>query len=172
MEILNNWYIRRTRDRFWAGDRQAFDVLQHTVLVNLSKIMAPLMPFTTEYVYQALVDARASVHLIDYPELADVDADENLVREMDFVQDLCSAGKFVREEKNLRNRLPLSDLTVAGSNLGFLNDAYKEIIKDELNVKQVQADGNVGAYAVPSLYLYTPLLGKSSAKIWEGHGRL
>lgn len=163
MEILNNWYIRRTRDRFWAGDRQAFDVL-YTVLVNLSKIMAPLMPFTTEYVYQALVDARASVHLTDYPELSDVDADENLVREMDFVQDLCSAGKFVREEKNLRNRLPLSDLTVAGSNLGFLNDAYKEIIKDELNVKQVQADGNVGAYAAPSLYLYTPLLGKKLGK--------
>lgn len=81
--------------------------------------MAPLMPFTTEYVYQALVDAEASVHLTDYPLLENVAADDELVRQMDFVQELCSAGKFVREEKNLRNRLPLNSLTVAGSGLDF-----------------------------------------------------
>lgn len=163
MEVLNNWYIRRTRDRFWGGDNQAFDVL-YTVLVNLSKIMAPLMPFTTEYVYQALVDAEASVHLTDYPLLENVAADDELVRQMDFVQELCSAGKFVREEKNLRNRLPLNGLTVAGSGLDFLNDRYREIIKDELNVKRVNVDGDVGAYAAQSLYLYTPLLGKKLGK--------
>ena len=163
MEVLNNWYIRRTRDRFWTGDNQAFDVL-YTVLVNLCKIMAPLMPFTTEYVYQALVDAEASVHLTDYPLLEDVAADDELVRQMDFVQELCSAGKFVREEKNLRNRLPLNKLTVAGSGLDFLNDRYKDIIKDELNVRQVDVDADVGAYAAQSLYLYTPLLGKKLGK--------
>lgn len=163
MEVLNNWYIRRTRDRFWAGDKQAFDVL-YTVLVNLSKIMAPLMPFTTEYVYQALVDAKASVHLADYPLLESVAANDKLVAEMDFVQDLCSAGKFVREEKNLRNRLPLGSLTVAGSGLGFLNEQYVEIVKDELNVKKVVVDEDVGAYAAQSLYLYTPLLGKKLGK--------
>lgn len=60
MEILNNWYIRRTRDRFWSGDQQAFDVL-YTGLVNLSKIMAPLMPFLCEYVYRTLTGGEASI---------------------------------------------------------------------------------------------------------------
>lgn len=162
MEILNNWYIRRTRDRFWAGDKQAFDVL-YTVLVNLSKIMAPLMPFLCEYVYKNLTNGE-SVHLTDYPMLENIELDETLVDEMDFLQDLCSAGKFIREEKNLRNRLPLASLTVVGDNLGFLNEQYKDILKDELNVKEVKIDNNLAAYATKTVYLYTPLLGKALGK--------
>lgn len=162
MEILNNWYIRRTRDRFWAGDRQAFDVL-YTVLVNLSKIMAPLMPFLCEYVYKNLTGGE-SVHLADYPQLENIELDMSLVNEMDFLQDLCSAGKFIREEKNLRNRLPLAGLTVVGDNLGFLNQQYQDIIKDELNVKEVKIDNNLAAYASKTIYLYTPLLGKALGK--------
>ena len=162
MEILNNWYIRRTRDRFWVGDTQAFDVL-YTVLVNLCKIMAPLMPFLCEYVYKNLTGGE-SVHLTDYPQLADIRLDEKLVNEMDFLQDLCSAGKFIREEKNLRNRLPLAGLTVVGDNLGFLNAQYQDIIKDELNVKEIRIDNNLAAYAAKTVYLYTPLLGKALGK--------
>ncbi len=162
MEILNNWYIRRTRDRFWAGDKQAFDVL-YTVLVNMSKIMAPLMPFLCEYVYKNLTNGE-SVHLTDYPMLENIELDETLVEEMDFLQDLCSAGKFIREEKNLRNRLPLASLTVVGDNLGFLNEQYKDILKDELNVKEVKIDNNLAAYATKTVYLYTPLLGKALGK--------
>ena len=162
MEILNNWYIRRTRDRFWSGDQQAFDVL-YTVLVNLSKIMAPLMPFLCEYVYKNLTGGE-SVHLTDYPQLENIKLDETLVDEMDFLQDLCSAGKFIREEKNLRNRLPLAGLTVVGDNLGFLNGQYQDIIKDELNVKEVKIDNNLAAYAAKTVYLYTPLLGKALGK--------
>ncbi len=162
MEILNNWYIRRTRDRFWVGDTQAFDVL-YMVLVNLCKIMAPLMPFLCEYVYKNLTGGE-SVHLTDYPQLADIRLDEKLVNEMDFLQDLCSAGKFIREEKNLRNRLPLAGLTVVGDNLGFLNAQYQDIIKDELNVKEIRIDNNLAAYAAKTVYLYTPLLGKALGK--------
>lgn len=162
MEILNNWYIRRTRDRFWSGDQQAFDVL-YTVLVNLSKIMAPLMPFLCEYVYKNLTGGE-SVHLTDYPQLENIKLDETLVDEMDFLQDLCSAGKFIREEKNLRNRLPLAGLTVVGDNLGFLNGQYQDIIKDELNIKEVKIDNNLAAYAAKTVYLYTPLLGKALGK--------
>lgn len=162
MEILNNWYIRRTRDRFWSGDQQAFDVL-YTVLVNLSKIMAPLMPFLCEYVYKNLTGGE-SVHLADYPQLENIKLDETLVDEMDFLQDLCSAGKFIREEKNLRNRLPLAGLTVVGDNLVFLNGQYQDIIKDELNVKEVKIDNNLAAYAAKTVYLYTPLLGKALGK--------
>ncbi len=162
MEILNNWYIRRTRDRFWAGDKQAFDVL-YTVLVNLSKILAPLMPFVSEYVFKTLT-GEESVHLTDYPLLEQVKLDEKLVSEMDFLQDLCSAGKFIREEKNLRNRLPLQSLTVVGDNLGFIGTQYQDIIKDELNVKEVKLDNNLANYAEKTVYLYTPLLGKALGK--------
>lgn len=156
MEVLNNWYIRRTRDRFWQGDSQAFDTL-YTVLLNLSKILAPLMPFVTEYIFKNLT-GEESVHLTDFPKLENISVDEQLVKEMDFVQDLCSAAKFIREEKNLRNRLPLASLTLVGASL---SPAYQEIVKDELNVKAVYFDNNLSAYAEKKLYLYTPLLGKT-----------
>ena len=159
MEILNNWYIRRTRDRFWEGDRQAFDVL-YTVLVNLSKILAPLMPFMAEYTFKTLTEEE-SVHLTDYPLLNEIKEDETLMNEMDFVQDLCSAGKFIREEKNLRNRLPLAGLTLVGHEL---SPQYQEIVKDELNVKTINFDNNLSRYADRKIYLYTPLLGKALGK--------
>ena len=162
MEILNNWYIRRTRDRFWEGDTQAFDVL-YTVLVNLSKIVAPLMPFVSEYVFKTLT-GEESVHLTDYPTLSEIKLDDALVKEMDFLQDLCSAAKFIREEKNLRNRLPLQSLTVVGEDLDFIGTQYQDIIKDELNVKEVKLDNNLANYADKSVYLYTPLLGKALGK--------
>lgn len=159
IEILNNWYIRRTRDRFWEGEALAFDVL-YTVLLNLSKIAAPLMPFVSEYVYRTLNNG-GSVHLTDYPTLSEIKFDKALVDDMDFLQDLCSAAKFIREEKNLRNRLPLSKLTVVGKELP---SAYVDIIKDELNVKAVDFDNNLSAYAEKKIYLYTPLLGKALGK--------
>ena len=159
MEVLNNWYIRRTRDRFWEGDKQAFDTL-YTVLLNLSKILAPLMPFVSEYIFKNLT-GEESVHLTDYPTLSSIEMDEKLVQEMDFLQELCSAGKFIREEKNLRNRLPLASLTLVGADL---SSAYQEIVKDELNVKEVKFDNNLGSYADKKLYLYTPLLGKALGK--------
>ena len=159
MEILNNWYIRRTRERFWNGDKLAFDVL-YTVLVNLSKIMAPLMPFVCEHVYKNLT-GEESVHLADYPNLNAISDNKELMEEMDFLQDLCSAGKFIREEKNLRNRLPLASMTLVGRHL---KEEYQEIVKDELNVKQVLFDDNLDNYASKRVYLYTPLLGKALGK--------
>ena len=159
IEVLNNWYIRRTRDRFWAGEGLAFDVL-YTVLVNLSKIAAPLMPFAAEYVYKNLT-GKESVHLCDYPVLDMINYDAGLVEDMDFLQELCSAGKFIREEQKLRNRLPLNSLTVVGREF---SQAYQDIVKDELNVKAVKFDSNLAAYADKKLYLYTPLLGKTLGK--------
>ncbi|MCQ2734785.1 MAG: isoleucine--tRNA ligase [Alphaproteobacteria bacterium] len=159
MEILNNWYIRRTRERFWKGDEKAFDTL-YTVLVNVAKISAPLMPFICEYIYKNLT-GEESVHLCDYPTLEQIKSDESLMNDMDFVQDLCSTGKFIREEKNLRNRLPLAGLTLVGATL---SPAYQEIVKDELNVKEVKFDDNLANYATKNVYLYTPLLGKTLGK--------
>ncbi len=159
MEVLNNWYIRRTRDRFWEGDCQAFNTL-YTILVNVCKIIAPLMPFLSEHVFKTLT-GEESVHLCDYPALEQIKYDENLVSTMDFVQELCSAGKFIREEKNLRNRLPLNSLTVVGAEL---DNSYQEIVKDELNVKTIKFDNNLENYATKKIYLYTPLLGKALGK--------
>ena len=159
IEVLNNWYIRRTRDRFWEGEPLAFDVL-YTVLLNLSKIAAPLMPFVCEYVYKTLTRGE-SVHWVHYPTLSAMNFDQKLVSDMDFLQDLCSAAKFIREEKNLRNRLPLRSLTVVGQKL---SSDYCEIIKDELNVKEIKFDDNLSAYADKKIYLYTPLLGKTLGK--------
>lgn len=159
MEVLNNWYIRRTRDRFWEGDALAFDTL-YTVLVNVAKIIAPLMPFVSEYVFKTLT-GEESVHLADYPSLSEIAYDAALVEQMDFVQDLCSTAKFIREEKNLRNRLPLASLTVIGAEL---SPAYQDIVKDELNVKEVKFDNNLDNYAAKKVYLYTPLLGKTLGK--------
>ena len=159
MEILNNWYIRRTRERFWKGDKQAFDTL-YTVLVNIAKSSAPLMPFVCEYVYKNLTNEE-SVHLCDYPDLSAIETQEKLMSDMDFVQSLCRAGKFIREEKNLRNRLPLNSLTLIGAELSA---EYQEIVKDELNVKNICFDNNLSNYATKSVYLYTPLLGKTLGK--------
>ena len=159
MEVLNNWYIRRTRDRFWEGDEKAFDTL-YTVLVNVCKIIAPLMPFLSEHVFKTLT-GEESVHLCDYPALSKIKYDEKLVSTMDFVQELCSAGKFIREEKNLRNRLPLNSLTVIGAEL---DSSYQEIVKDELNVKTIKFDNQLENYASKKIYLYTPLLGKALGK--------
>ena len=159
MEVLNNWYIRRTRDRFWEGDCQAFDTL-YTVLVNVCKIIAPLMPFLSEHVFKTLT-GEESVHLCDYPALNEINYNAELVSTMDFVQELCSAGKFIREEKNLRNRLPLNSLTVIGAEL---DNSYQEIVKDELNVKTIKFDNNLENYATKKIYLYTPLLGKALGK--------
>ena len=159
IEVLNNWYIRRSRDRFWEGDTLAFDILW-TVLVNLSKIAAPLMPFVCDYIYKNLTGGE-SVHLTDWPDLSAIKFNKALVEDMDFLQELCSAAKFIREEKNLRNRLPLADLTLVGRTLSA---DYQEIVKDELNVKEVKFDDNLNAYADKKLYLYTPLLGKALGK--------
>ena len=159
MEVLNNWYIRRTRDRFWDGDAQAFDTL-YTVLVNVCKIIAPLMPFVSEHIFKTLT-GEESVHLADYPSLDGIAYDAELVEQMDFVQDLCSTAKFIREEHNLRNRLPLQSLTLIGAEL---TPAYQDIVKDELNVKEVRFDPNLESYASKKVYLYTPLLGKTLGK--------
>lgn len=162
VEVLNNWYIRRNRTRFWEGEDKAFDVL-YTILVNLCKIASPLLPMQTEYVFKSLTN-KESVHLTDYPVLSEIAVNKELEKEMDFLQELCSAGKALREEKSLRNRLPLASLTVVGENLDFIGEQYSAIIKDELNVKEVKLDNDLANYASNYVYLYTPLLGKKLGK--------
>lgn len=159
LELMNNWYIRRSRARFWdvANGQEAFDVL-YTVLVTLVKAAAPLMPLTCEYIYRALT-GEESVHLTDYPDYKIFEADEKLVADMDFVRAICSTAKSVREDYKLRNRLPLASMTVAGNNAARLAD-YVELIKDEVNVKEVVFGQDVTDLADKTLYIITPLVGK------------
>ncbi len=159
LEIMNNWYIRRSRARFWdvSQGTEAFDTL-YTVLVTLSKALAPLLPLTCEYIYRALTGGE-SVHLTDYPDYNAFAADDKLVADMDFVRAVCSTAKAIREDHKLRNRLPLASMTVAGAKTGALN-AYAELIEDEVNVKNLILAQNVEELANQTLYIITPLVGK------------
>ncbi len=158
LEILNNWYIRRSRVRFWDGkDMQAFNTL-YTVLVTLCKLLAPLMPLMTDYIYKALT-GEESVHLTDWPDMNVFESKDDLSEQMDFVREVCSLAKAVREEKRLRNRLPLREMTIAGQKASSLQD-FIPLLEEEVNVKQVRLETNLALVADPFLYIKTPLVGK------------
>lgn len=158
LEILNNWYIRRSRARFWDGnDLSAFNTL-YTVLVNVAKIAAPLMPFMSEFVYKGLTGSE-SVHLEDLPDLSSIASNANLIAQMDMVRAISSVAKAIREEHKLRNRLPLRTMTIAGDSAGMLQD-FAEALKDEVNVKNVVLKSDINDVAGRFLYLKTPLIGK------------
>src|SRR5690606_33927510 len=109
LDALTNWYVRRSRDRFWAGDRDAFNTL-YTVLETLCRLAAPLAPLVTEEIWRGLTGGR-SVHLVDWPDAAELPADPELVAAMDAVREVCSGALSVRKGSGLRVRLPLPKLT-------------------------------------------------------------
>ena len=158
LDILNNWYIRRSRARFWDGtDQEAFDTL-YTVLVVLCEVMAPLMPMLSEYIYRGLTSAE-SVHLADFPNV-DAFTDETvLINQMDMIRTISSVAKSIREEHKLRNRLPLASMTIAGEKAETLRD-FMDVLKDEINVKEVLLTTDIASVADTFLYLKTPLIGK------------
>ena len=134
-DVLTNWYVRRSRDRFWVGDEQAFDTL-YTVLEILSRVAAPLAPMVTEQVWRGLTGGR-SVHLENYPAAGSVPVDHELVTAMDEVRSISSVALSLRKVNGLRVRLPLATLTVVTKNVDALND-FADLIADELNVKQIK----------------------------------
>jgi isoleucyl-tRNA synthetase len=133
-EVLTNWYVRRSRDRFWEGDKDAFDTL-YTVLEAVLRVVAPLLPLTAEEMWRGLTAGR-SVHLESWPDASEFPADEQLVLDMDAIREAASVAQALRKSAGLRVRLPLSDLTIAAPNAQSLA-AYADLIADELNVKQV-----------------------------------
>ncbi|MCB9871713.1 MAG: isoleucine--tRNA ligase [Planctomycetes bacterium] len=140
LDALNNWYIRRSRDRFWKAERDAdkqdaYDTL-YSVLTTLCKVAAPLLPLLTEEVYRGLTGER-SVHLADWPAAAELPADPALVRGMDRARDACSAALALREAHKLRTRLPLQALTVAGAGSETLAP-FAHLVTDEINVKELR----------------------------------
>jgi len=153
LDYLNNWYIRRSRDRFWApgvadgGDdqakRDAYDTL-YTVLVTLTKVTAPLLPYLSEAVFTALT-GQESVHLTDWPDATRLPADPDLVRDMDRIKDIASTAAMLRKDHKIPNRVPLAELTVAGRDVTHL-ERFDGLLRDEANVRAVELTDQMAAY--------------------------
>ena len=153
MDALNNWYIRRSRDRFWrsvdspgalADKQDAYDTLS-SVLTTLCLVAAPLLPMLADNVYRGLT-GEESVHLANWPSVTTLPSDNELVITMRLVRDVCSAAHAIRKANHLRARLPLASLTVASPDADRLA-AYTDLIADEVNVKQVLLTSDVGGSA-------------------------
>jgi isoleucyl-tRNA synthetase len=161
LDALTNWYVRRSRDRFWAGDADAFDTLA-TVLETLSRVMAPFAPLTTEEIWRGLTGER-SVHLTDWPSASDFPADRTLVASMDAIRDAASATLSLRKARGLRVRLPLASLTVATGDATTLAP-FADLLADEVNVKDVVFTEDVAAYCQQVLTVVPRALGPRVGK--------
>lgn len=176
IDALNNWYIRRSRERFWkevSGKAEidedkiaAYNTL-HTALISLARITAPLLPMVTEEIYKGLSQQR-SVHLSDWMGPEELPADDDLVYEMDLVREVCSNAHSIRKALGLRARLPLSELTIASPDAPRLAP-YVDLISDEINVKKVTLSTNTSEYASQTLGIIPsavgPRLGQETQKV-------
>ncbi|QBJ94858.1 isoleucine--tRNA ligase [Rhodococcus sp. ABRD24] len=142
-DALTNWYVRRSRSRFWDEDRDAIDTL-HTVLEVVTRLAAPLLPMATEVIWRGLTGGR-SVHLTDWPSASELPADADLVEAMDDVRGVCSTVLGLRKAQNLRVRLPLPEVTVAAPDAERLRP-YLGLIADEVNVKKVDITADIDVH--------------------------
>jgi isoleucyl-tRNA synthetase len=156
LDALTNWYVRRSRDRFWSGDADAFDTL-FTVLETLCRVVAPLAPLTAEEIWRGLTGGR-SVHLTDWPDAAQFPADHALVATMDRVRDVASAALSLRKARGLRVRLPLASLTVAAPDAQALRP-FADLVADEVNVKSVELTEDLAGYCERVLTVVPRVLG-------------
>jgi isoleucyl-tRNA synthetase len=161
LDALNNWYIRRSRPRFWgetgaADQRDAYDTL-YTCLVVLCRACAPLLPLLTETVFTGLT-GEPSVHLANWPDDVALPDDVQLVAQMDRVRDACSVGLALREAKKLRTRLPLPQVTLAGADAAAMAP-FAQLLQDELNVKHVGFAADIGAFGSFRLQIDAKALG-------------
>ncbi|WP_250035905.1 isoleucine--tRNA ligase [Paractinoplanes maris] len=161
LDALTNWYVRRSRDRFWQGDADAFDTLA-TVLETVCRVVAPLAPLTTEEIWRGLTGDR-SVHLTDWPSAGAFPADHELVASMDAIRDVASAALSLRKARGLRVRLPLAKLTVATPAAPALS-GLADLVADEVNVKEVVFTDDVAASSEQVLTVVPRALGPRLGK--------
>jgi isoleucyl-tRNA synthetase len=172
IEELTNWYIRRSRVRFWApseenprSKRECHSTL-YTVLLDFSKVIAPILPFLSEAIYQNLAgenvkDAPESVHLCSYPMVDESLIDIALEERMGLVRTVVSIGNALRAKHNLKNRQPLSGITVVMTRVQKEKAApYEHLIKEELNIKSIQWLENAGDLVKMTVKPNYRLLGK------------
>jgi len=138
LDVLTNWYVRRSRDRFWAASAASTDAVDtlHTVLEVVARVAAPLLPLTTEEVWRGLTGGR-SVHLADFPDARDLPDAPDLVAAMDAARAACSVALGLRKAAGLRVRQPLAELTVVAPAAAGL-EALRGLVSDEVNVKRVR----------------------------------
>ena len=178
VDELSNWYVRRSRERFWAKgmeqDKVNAYMTLYTVLVTLSKVAAPFVPYMTEEIYQNLVvnfdkSALESIHLTLYPECDESMIDKELEENMDTVLDIVVNGRAARNSANIKNRQPIGVMYVKCAE--ELPKMYVDIIAEELNVKEVKfttsTDGLTGYNMKPQLRTLGPKYGKLLPKIKE-----
>ena len=171
MDELSNWYVRRSRERFWVSDmtddKIAAYMTLYTCLVTLAKAAAPMIPFMAEDIYRNLVctvdsTAPVSVHFCDYPEADEKVIDKKLEDDMEFILKAVVLGRSARNGANIKNRQPLSEICVKTQRQ--VSDYYKDIIKDELNVKSAvfsEDISQISSYSFkPQLRTVGPKYGK------------
>ena len=176
VDEMSNWYVRRGRERYWVqglpqNKIDAYMVL-YTALVTVCKAAAPMIPFMTEEIYQNLVrsvdkNAPESIHLCDYPTVNEAWIDRDLEAAMDEVLSVVVLGRAARNGANIKNRQPLANITVVTDKV--LGKEYTDIIRDELNVKEViftdSASGLVSYSFKPQLKTLGPKYGKQLGEI-------
>jgi isoleucyl-tRNA synthetase len=166
LDVLTNWYIRRSRDRFWSGDIGAINTL-HSVLHVLTRVAAPVLPLITEEIFRGLTGER-SVHLQPWPTADSLIQDDALVASMDRVRDVCSTTLSLRKVHGRRVRLPLAKLIIATADSDGLRK-FVDVIADEVNVRDVEFTDDVSSVAafelqvVPSIV--GPRLGANTQKV-------
>ena len=168
---LSNWYVRRNRERFWGteltDDKIGAYVTLYRVLVTLSKISAPFVPFMTEEIYQNLVvgldkNAEESIHLCSWPEVDETEVDKKLEEEMDLAYTIVKLGRSARNSVNIKNRQPLSKMLISVKNLP---EYYSDIVKEELNVKEVVLGADMKNYVEFEIKPNLPVLGKEYGRL-------
>lgn len=172
VDALSNWYVRRGRERYWGSemteDKIAAYTTLYTVLVTLSKLIAPYTPFMAESIYQNLVrnvdkSAPESVHLCDFPTCDESIIDENLDRGMEYLLKLVALGRAARNKANIKNRQPLAKMFVRADGEVELTDELLSLLADELNVKEIERvsdDSNFVGYSLkPQLKTLGPKYG-------------
>lgn len=173
VDQLTNWYIRRCRGRFWADEdtsdrREAFETL-YTVLLQLSKVAAPFVPFISDAIYRELKTGTMpeSVHLCDFPVYEEKWRDEELEKEVNAAQAAVSLGHSLRKEYKLKVRQPLTKAHLITSNAELLRSLEKQmqLIADELNVKEVQLHSDESKFVQWMAKPNFPILGKKIGKL-------
>jgi len=170
LDTLTNWFIRRSRDRFWEGDQDAIDTL-HTALVLFTGVAAPLLPMVAEQVHSGLT-GEGSVHHQDWPSSEDLPRDPELAIGMRRVRDACSTLLSLRKSEGLRVRLPLASATLATPDVALVQP-HIDILRDEVNVKSVDLTDRVADHGTEELVLLPkalgPRLGGDTQKVIGAH---
>ena len=181
VDDMSNWYVRRSRERFWASgmpqDKINAYMTLYTVLSTLAKISAPFTPYIAEEIYRNIVvkvdsSVPESVHLCDFPEVVEEWIDKELEENMDLVLDIVVLGRAARNEANIKNRQPIGTMFVRAEKA--LPEMYAEIVLDELNVKKIEFTDDVEGFVTyrfkPQLRTLGPKYGKLVPKIGAALG--